>query len=122
MGEIQGTVWTTLVFVTIFFGMVAILFWALDLMNYNSTIYTIEDNIRAGNYVDAEDGTYFDVTKTLDDKYNVCGIVYDTTDDCTGILEINEEKRYVKYQVSFNGVMMHQDASSENDMLVRLPY
>ncbi|WOO88227.1 hypothetical protein R2F61_04685 [Mollicutes bacterium LVI A0078] len=122
MGEVQGTVWTTLVFVTIFFGLVAILFWALDLMNYNSTVYMIEDNIRAGNYIDDEEGTYYDVTKTVDDRFNACGTVYDTNDDCTGIIEINEDKRYVKYQVSFNGVMMHRDASSDDDMLVRLPY
>lgn len=122
MGEIQGTIWTTMLFITVFFGMVGILFWALDIMDYNSTIYTIEDNIRAGNYIDDEEGAYYDITKTLGEDYNVCGTVYDTTDDCTGIVEINEEKRYVKYQISYDGIMMHRSASSEVDILVRLPY
>lgn len=124
MGEIQGSVWTTILFVTLFFGMVGILFWALDIMSVNSTTYTIEDNIRAGNY---------EVFKDLDDDFTVCTdlLLYesgetvplsDQSENCTGIVEINEAQRYVKYKISFDGLVSKVDATNSDGNVVILPY
>lgn len=124
MGEVQGSVWTTILFVTLFFGMVGVLFWALDIMDMNSTMYTIEDNIRAGNY---------EIFKTLDEDYNVCEnlILYtegseiplsDGLEDCTGIIEVNEAKRYVKYILSYDGLVANHDAREDDGHIVILPY
>lgn len=112
MGEVQGSLWTTTLFIILFAGMSTMLFWAIDIMHYNSAQYAIEDNIKAGN---------LDYIKTLGENFNVCGTVYDTKDDCSGILESDDE-RVVKYQLSFNGIIMEKDASGENDHLVLLPY
>lgn len=113
MGEVQGSLWSTLLYITLFTGMVTLLFWALDIMHYNSTMYTIEDNIKAGN---------LEYINSLEDKYNVCGPVYDTNTNCSGIIETNKEQGYVKYQLSFDGLIMKQDASTDNDSIVLLPY
>lgn len=113
MGETQGSMWTTGLFIILFFGMVTVLFWALDIMRYNSTIYTIEDNLKAENY---------DIFSTLSSDYNVCGVAYDTTTDCSGIVAIDEERRIIKYQLSFNGLIMEKNAGTEEDHIVMLPY
>lgn len=113
MGEIQGSVWTTMLFVTLFFGMVAIIFWALDVMDYNSSVYTIEDNLKAGN---------LEVFDTLDDKLSPCPAAYDTNTNCTGITENNINSHYIKYQISYDGKMLNIDASGDQDNIVLLPY
>lgn len=113
MGEAQGSLWTTGLFIILFVGMATMLFWAIDIMQYNSTIYSIEDNIKAGN---------FDYIATLSDKYTPCGQAYTTNSNCTGITEINEEQHYVQYQVSFNGLIMNVSAAENQDFLVLLPY
>lgn len=114
MGEVQGSIWTTLLFIILFAGMVSTIFISIDIMNYNSTLYTIEDNLRSGNY---------EVFDTLETRANKCPEVFDDSTNCTGILEINEEKRYVKYQLSYDGVIVNYDASEEDDgKIVMMPY
>lgn len=138
MGETQGSMWTTGLFIILFFGMTTMLFWGLDIMKYNSAVYTIEDNIKAGNYMyctnvadkdEANDGDdsrctdgveSIDITQTLDDKFNVCTTVVKTDLDCTGIVSV--ENRIITYQVSYNGVMLNYDVSDSNDSIVLLPY
>lgn len=124
MGEIQGSIWTTMLFITLFFGMTGVLFWSLDIMDMNSTRYTIEDNIRAGNY---------EIFKELDEDYNVCNdlLLYtseevvptsDLSVDCTGIIEINTTQRYVKYKLSYDGLLANVDATTTDGNVVILPY
>lgn len=113
MGEVQGSMWTTFLFIALFFGMTTTLFWAMDIMRYNSTVLTIEDNIKAENY---------DVFSTLPDKFAPCPVAYDTKTNCTGIIEVDTDKRIVKYQVSFDGFVMNVDASTTDDSIVLLPY
>ncbi len=114
MGEVQGSIWTTILFITLFFGMVSTIFLALDIMNYNSTLYTVEDNLRSGN---------LEVFDTLGSRYNKCPEAYTDKTDCSGILEINEDKRYIKYQLSYDGRITNYDVSGEDDAkIVMLPY
>lgn len=116
MGEAQGSIWSVLLFMTIFFGMITMLYWALDIMKYYSGVYTIEDNLKAENY---------DVFDDLDDNFKIClypTIENSTEEDCSGIVEINETKRYIKYQVSYDGLTYNKSASGSEDHLVILPY
>lgn len=104
MGEVQGSIWTTILFITLFFGMVGVLFTAMDIMNLNSGIFQIQDNLKAGSLDDALD---------LSDNFNVCSeyaLDYDTypiisaSDGCTGITEQNNEKRFVRVHVEYDGI------------------
>lgn len=113
MGETQGSMWTTGLFIILFTGMVTVLLWGLDIMHYNSTMYAVEDNIKAGNY---------DYIKTLSDDYIPCGPAYDTTTNCSAIIEINTNDSYVKYQLAYNGTMLKKDASGTEDKIVLMPY
>lgn len=125
MGEIQGSVWTTMLFVIVFFGVVGIILWALNIMEYNSTLYTIEDNIRAEGYKNPYDSNEqnYAVFSTLDERFTPClELINQPADECTGVTEINTEKHYVKYQVSYNGAMFSKSSTETNNIIVQLPY
>lgn len=63
MGEIQGSIWVTGLFIMLFGGMTMMLFWAMDLMEYNAEVLAIEDNFRSEN---------FDYILSLSNDYSVC--------------------------------------------------
>lgn len=113
MGEMQGSMWTTFLFIILFTGMTTMLFWAMDIMRFNSTVLTIEDNIKAEN---------LDVFKDLPDRFQPCGVIYDTNTDCSGIIDIDPDRRIVTYQVSYDGYLMSVDAGNTIDSIVMLPY
>lgn len=100
MGEIQGSIWVTGLFIMLFGGMTMMLFWTIDLMEYNAEVLAIEDNFRSEN---------FDYILSLSNDYNICSqseglggekvsTYFDengkldiealaiTTNDCTGIV------------------------------------
>lgn len=125
MGEIQGAMWTTILFVTIFLGIVGLIFLVLDMMDYHSTVYAVEDNIKASNYA------YFE---QLDEDYSPCQelgqteeilnngytLANDTTKECSGIVSIDDN--IVTYQLSYDGKVMNRKASGTEDSIVLLPY
>lgn len=113
MGEVQGSLWTTMLFVVCFLGLAVMLFWGIDIMRYNSQIYTIEDNLRGDNQ---------EIFKDLPASFNSCPVAYDTTTNCSGLIEVNEDEGYIKYQISYNGIIMNVDASTGDDQIVIMPY
>lgn len=113
MGEIQGSLWTTLLFIVCFTGIVTVVFWGIDIMRFNSQLYTVEDNLRSGNT---------EVFDTLPKSFNSCPVAYDTYSNCSGIIEINQEESYIKYQLSYNGVIHDVDTSTNDDQIVIMPY
>lgn len=114
MGEVQGSLWTTMLFIILFTGMVATIFITIDVMNYNSALYTVEDNLRAGN---------LEIFDALDPRFNRCPEVFNENTNCSGIIEINEDKRYIKYQLSYDGRLINKDVSGDDDSkLVLLAY
>lgn len=125
MGEVQGAMWTTMLFTMIFFGIVGLIFLVLDTMDYHSTIYAVEDNIKASNYA------YFE---QLDKDYSPCqelgqteeilsngyALANDTNKECSGIVSI--EDNIVTYQLSYDGMALNRKASGTDDSIVLLPY
>ncbi len=114
MGEIQGNLWASLVFIVAFGAFSALILFALGIMQYSSQVKVIEDNISIGNY------QYY---KELPLVFNPCDTEpVATTEACTGIVEINEADGYVKYQVQYNGTLYQAQATSSQDIKVMLPY
>ncbi len=114
MGEIQGNLWASLVFMISFGAIFALIAFALGFMDYTSKVKVIEDSISTGNY------SYY---KELPSKFNVCTTEpADTESNCTGLVEINENEGYVKYQVSYNSLNYKKSAAGSDDYIVLLPY
>lgn len=116
MGEMQGNLWSSLLFMIMFSGIMMLVFSLIDSSQLYATKMAIEDNIKNGNY------EYFQ--ELNHDKYLPCEGQYpfNTADNCSGIVGIDKENRMVKYQMSYNGLFITRDASTGEDSTVLLPY
>lgn len=112
MGEIQGNLWASLVFIISFGALSLLIMYAMGIMEVNGTIKVMEDSIATGNY------QYY---KELDNRYNVCDEEpVNTYEDCTGIVEITDD--YIKYQISYSSLNYTITADGADDHIVMLPY
>lgn len=116
MGEMIGNMWSTLLFMVMFAAIASLTYIMVDSAEVNGTIVEIRDNIKIDN---AEK-----YLKSLDSKYRVCSdpMKAVTTQNCTGIVSVDEANRIVNYQVSYDGLMLDLDASDTTDRQVVLPY
>lgn len=115
MGEMIGNMWSTLLFMVMFAAIASLTYIMVDSAEVNGTIVEVRDNIKIGEY---------DYIKNLGSKYNVCPDHMDaeTTQNCTGIVDIDEANGIVIYQLSYDGLMLDLDASETGDRYVVLPY
>lgn len=116
MGEMLGNLWSSILFMIMFSGILMLVFAVIDYGHLYATEMAIEDNIKNGNY------TYFEELKQ--DQYNPCtgDYPFNTNDNCSGIVAIDKANRLVTYQISFNGLFVERDASQTADHQVLLPY
>lgn len=114
MGEIQGNLWATMIFVIAFGGLSYMFLNIVGVMEYQGVVSSVEDNIVQGNY---------NYIYSLGSKFNVCeNNPTDTLENCSGIVEVNEENSFVVYQLSYDGSAYQKSADSMADSLVVLPY
>lgn len=115
MGEMIGNMWSTILFMIMFAAIGSLTYIMVDSAEVNGTIVELRDNIKIENY------EYFE---KMSPQYNVCTdyMHASTTQNCTGIVEIDSENGIVRYQVSYDGMMLDLNASETEDRYVVLPY